>query len=68
MEEQNIIEEHKGPAPWVSNPVLAPKVDGGIRITVDMRQANKAIKSTNVLIPELKISNHSWQAMRCTQN
>ena len=28
-EEQNIIEEHEGPAPWVSNPVLAPKDDGG---------------------------------------
>ena len=25
MEDQGLIEEHHGPAPWVSNPVLAPK-------------------------------------------
>ena len=54
MEEQNIIEEHEGPAPWISNPVLAPKDDGGIRITADMRQGNKAIKSTNVPIPRVE--------------
>ena len=51
MEEQGIIEEHDGPAPWVSNAVLAPKDDGGIRVTVDMRNANKAILDTNVPIP-----------------
>lgn len=43
MKEQGIIEEHDGPAPWVSNAVLAPKDDGGIRVTVDMRNANQAI-------------------------
>ena len=67
IEEQNIIEKHEGPAPWVSEPVLAPKDDRGIRITVDMRQ----IKQSNqpmFRFPELKISNHSWQAMRCFQN
>ena len=53
MEEQTILEEHEGPAPWVSDPVLAPK-DGGIRNTVDIRQANKAIKSTNVPIPRVE--------------
>eukprot|EP00112_Aurelia_sp_Birch-Aquarium-sp1_P021838 Seg5974.1 transcript_id=Seg5974.1/GoldUCD/mRNA.D3Y31 product="Retrovirus-related Pol polyprotein from transposon 17.6" protein_id=Seg5974.1/GoldUCD/D3Y31 len=50
MEENNIIAEHVGPAPWISNVVLAPKDDGGIRVTVDMRQANLAIESTNILI------------------
>ena len=44
----------RGLAPWVSSPVLAPKDNGGIRITVDMRQANKAIKSTNVPIPSVE--------------
>ena len=52
MEEQGIIEEHTGPAPWVSNPVLAPKDNGDIRITIDMRQANKAIRPTNIPIPK----------------
>lgn len=51
MEDQGIIEEHDGPAPWVSNAVLAPKDDGGIRVTVDMRNANQAILDTNVPIP-----------------
>ena len=50
MEEDGIIEEHSGPSPWVTNVVLAPK-DKGIRITVDMRNANKAILQTHILIP-----------------
>ena len=45
---------HTGPAPWVSNVVLAPKDDGDIRITVDMRNANKAIKPTNIPIPRVE--------------
>ena len=51
MIEANIIEEHEGPAPWISNVVLAPKDDGGVRVTVDMRCANKAIMPTNIPIP-----------------
>ena len=51
MEKNGIIEEHIGPAPYVSNTVPTPKEDGGLRITVDMRNANKAIKSTNLPIP-----------------
>lgn len=54
MEENGIIEEHHGPAPWISNVVLAPKDDGKMRVTVDMRQANKAIRSTNVPIPRVE--------------
>ena len=50
MEESNIIEEHHGPAPWVSNLVVSPKGDD-IRVTVDMRNANKAIKMTHIPIP-----------------
>ena len=54
MEEQGIIEEHHGPAPWVSNPVLTPKDDGGMRVTIDMRNANKAIKQTNIPITKVE--------------
>ena len=39
MEEAGIIEEHHGPAPWVSNVVLSPKDDGGIRVTIDLHEA-----------------------------
>ena len=50
MEESGIIEEHHGPAPWVSNLVVGPKGDD-IRVTVDMRNANKAIKMPHIPIP-----------------
>ena len=43
MEESGIIEEHTGPSPWVSNVVLSPKDDGDIRITIDLREPNKAL-------------------------
>ena len=54
MERADIIEEHVGPAPWISNIVLAPKNDGSLRVTVDMRQVNKAIKNTHVPIPSVE--------------
>ena len=54
MEEDDVIEPHSGPAPWVSNTVLSPKDDGGVRLTVDMRCANKAILKTNLPIPRLE--------------
>ena len=34
--------------PWISNIVMAPKPDGNIRITLDARNLNKAIMSTNL--------------------
>ena len=54
MERADIIEEHTDPAPWISNIVLAPREDGSLRVTVDMRQVNKAIKNTNVPIPNVE--------------
>ena len=53
MEQHGIIEEHHGPAPWVSNAVLAPKDDGGVRVTIDMREANPAIKDTHIPVPRV---------------
>ena len=55
MEAEGLIEEHTaGPAPWISNTVLAPKDDGSIRVTVDMRNVNKAIQPTNIPIPRVE--------------
>ena len=51
MEENDIIEEHTGPVTWLSNLVLAPKDDGGVRVTVDLRNANRAIKPSHIPIP-----------------
>ena len=44
LEENEIIEKVKGPTTWVSPLVIAPKHNGDICITVDMRVANQAIK------------------------
>ena len=54
MIKQDVIEEHPPdqPAPWVSNAVLTPKPDGSIRVTLDARNVNKAILSSNQPIPK----------------
>ena len=45
MEREGIIEEHQGPAPFISNTFPTSKEDGSLRITVDMRNSNKVIRS-----------------------
>ena len=54
MEKQGIFEPYTGPAPWISTVVLAPKDNGNIRGSVDMQQANKAIKNMNIPIPKVE--------------
>ena len=44
LEQQGIIEKVDGPTPFVSPFVIVPKKDGGVRLCVDMRMANKAIR------------------------
>ena len=44
LEKLDIIENIDGPTDWVSPIVVAPKKNGEIRICVDMRKANEAIK------------------------
>ena len=53
MIEDDVIEEHPTdqPAPWISNAVVVPKSGGGLRITLDAKNINKAIQSTNLPIP-----------------
>ena len=49
MINQDIIEEHtiNQSTPWVSNPVIAPKTDGSIKMPLDARNVNKASIPTN---------------------
>ena len=56
MIEQDVTEEHptNQSAPWISCAVIAPKANGHIRVTLDARNLNKAIQSTNLPIPRLK--------------
>ena len=45
LEKMDIIEKVSGNAtPWVSPIVTVPKQQGGVRVCVDMREANKAIE------------------------
>ena len=44
LEEQGIIEDVEGPTPWVSPLVIIPKKNGEVRLCVDMRMANRAIR------------------------
>ena len=51
----DIIEEvPSGPTEWVSPLVVVPKPDGDIRICVDMRKANEAIKRERHPIPTIE--------------
>ena len=45
LEKMDVIEKVDGPTPWISPIVVVPKKNGGVRICVDMREPNKAIRS-----------------------
>ena len=49
----DIIEEipPNEPVPWISESTIAPKPDGDIRLTLDARNVNKALYSSNLPIP-----------------
>ena len=66
-EELGVIERNEGHTPWVSPTVVAPKPKspGNIRVCVDMRQANKAIKRERHISPMDEWSK-SFQQMRPT--
>ena len=53
MISQNVIEELPTgqQTPWISNIVIAPKDDGNIRVTLDAKNLNKALLSSNYPIP-----------------
>ena len=51
--ELDIIEKVSGPSSWVSPVVVVPKPTGDIRLCVDMRQANIAVKRERYPIPTI---------------
>ena len=53
LERLDIIEKVEGPTPWTSPIVVVPKSDGEVRICVDMREPNQAIKRTKHPMPTL---------------
>ena len=52
--ELDFIEKVEGPAEWISNMVVAPKKDGSIRLCLDARAVNTAIKRQIYPIPTLE--------------
>ena len=56
LENDGIIEPvpDTQPTPWISPIVAVPKKDGSVRICVDMRMANMAIKRVRHLIPTVE--------------
>ena len=53
LERLDIIEKVDGPTPWISPIVVVPKKSGEVRICIDMREANKAIKREKHLVPTI---------------
>ena len=53
LAELDIIEPVTGPIPWMSPIVVVPKSSGQVRTCVDMREANKAVKRENHLMPTI---------------
>ena len=53
MIKAGVFEEHKGPTEWLSNPVIVPKNDEAIRITVDYTNLNKSLLNVHYPIPRL---------------
>ena len=51
--ELDIIEKVSGPSTWVSPVVVVPKPTGDIRLCVDMRQANMAVKRERYPMPTI---------------
>ena len=47
----DIIEPVEGPTPWVNPVVVVPKPGGDIRLCIDMRRANEAIRRARHPIP-----------------
>ena len=51
---QDIIEKVDGPTTWLNPIVIVPKATGNIRMCVDMRQANLAVKRERHVIPKME--------------
>ena len=57
--EQDIIESVEGPTDWLANPVYTAKADpDDIRMNLDMRDANKAIRRNRHVIPTIEELRH----------
>ena len=54
LEEQNVIQKMDEPTDWVNNLVIVEKKDGTLRLCLDPRELNKAIKREHFQLPTLE--------------
>ncbi|XP_052788463.1 uncharacterized protein K02A2.6-like [Mya arenaria] len=54
LEDLDVIEPVSGPTPWVSPVVIVPKKSKGVRVCIDMREANKAISQEKHPMPTVE--------------
>ena len=54
LEAEDVIERVEGPQEWVSNVVVIPKSNGKVRLCLDARMINTAIKRETYPIPTLE--------------
>ena len=54
LQSLDIIEPVSGPTSWLNPFIPVPKSDGNIRLCLDMRQANQAIKRERHVIPKME--------------
>ena len=64
--ELDIIEPAQGPTPWVNPIVVVPKSGGDIRLCIDMRRANQAIRRARHPIPTVDEITQSISAVSYT--
>ena len=54
IEEAGIIERVPGPTEWCAHMVPVQKVNGKLRISVDLRKLNSAVKPARFVLPTLE--------------
>ena len=64
LEQQGIVEKVEGPTPFVSPLVIVPKKDGDVRLCVDMRMANQAIRRERHPTPTVDDLIHSMNGAK----
>ena len=50
----DVIEKFESRTPWVSPLVVVPKPSGNVRLSIDMRQTNKAVQRERFHIPHVE--------------
>ena len=64
LEQQGIIEKVEGPTPFVSPLAIVPKRDGDVRLCIEMRMANKAIRRERHPTPTVDDLIHSMNGAK----